>query len=91
VAQASSVFGKSIKDRPQIARRSADDFENFGCGGKLFQCLVALADNWASFGPAPAICADLGALRPFTAAFRRRGLTDADLAVERRFMDLSEG
>jgi hypothetical protein len=47
--------------------------------------------SWASFGPAPAICADLGALRPFTAAFRRRGLIDADLAVERRFMDLSEG
>jgi len=45
VAQAGSIFSKSIKYGPQIARRRADDFENFRCGGKLFQRLIALADK----------------------------------------------
>src|SRR5262249_24882804 len=38
--------------------------------------------------PASTTGADLDLLRPFTAVLRRRGLTDCDPALERRFMGL---
>ena len=42
------------------------------------------------FYAAPTVCADLDALRPFTAVLRRRGLTNADPALEHRFMAFPE-